>query len=65
MELPRVCDCGELIRYSNEECCEDCFAMKADTLHGISQRVKSLPWLEPEDEDQTRRRSGLFGDRKV
>lgn len=54
MELLKLCACGNLIEFSNEDCCEDCFAQKSEQYHGRSQRVKPLPWLEDEDENQDR-----------
>lgn len=48
MELPNLCACGEIVRYSNEDCCEDCFIVKSERYHGRSQRVVSYPWMEAE-----------------
>lgn len=61
MELPKLCLCGNPIQFSNEDSCEMCFSLRADRLHGRSQRVKSLPWLEGENngENQNRRHHSL------
>jgi len=56
VDLPKLCECGNPIKFSNEDCCDVCFSLKADRYHGRSQRVKSYRWLEGEkDEDQDRR----------
>jgi len=57
MKLLKLCACGNLIEFSNEDCCENCFAHKSERLHGRSQRVKSYPWMEEQHngQDQDRR----------
>jgi hypothetical protein len=56
MDLPKLCMCGNPVEYSNEDRCEDCFVTGTMRYHGRSQRVKSVPWLEGEDEVQVQDR---------
>ncbi len=51
MEIPKLCVCGNPIKFSNEDCCENCFSLRADRLHGRSQRIKHYPWLKGTHED--------------
>lgn len=43
LHFPTVCVCGNPIKFSNEERCEECFAFGAHNYHGRSQRVEYLP----------------------
>jgi hypothetical protein len=52
MKLLKLCACGNLIEFSNEDSCEDCFANTTERHHGRSQRVKSYPWLEGDTNEQ-------------
>ncbi len=49
----RLCLCGKLVRYSNEDRCEDCFIEDTLRYSGKSERVESLPWLEGDDDEDT------------
>lgn len=56
VDLPKLCACGRQIKFSNEDRCEECFCEETIRFHGRSQRIKSLPWLEGESNDQVQER---------
>jgi len=53
MDLPKLCSCGNVVKFSNEDKCEDCFCTHTLRYHGRSQRVKALPWLKGETDEDT------------
>lgn len=56
MDLPKLCQCGNPVEYSNEDRCEDCFVKGTMRYHGHSQRVKALPWLKGETDEKVQSR---------
>ena len=55
VEKIKLCVCGGIIRFSNEDRCEACFSRDTERWHGRSQRVSSYPYLKSDPDDKVPR----------
>jgi hypothetical protein len=50
LHLPTWCKCGNIVTFSNEDRCENCYSTDQVRYHGKSLRVKTTSWPERERE---------------